>query len=122
MRVIMMPRSKGERMQLVSVHIPKKMLEELDRLVMRGMYPSRNEAIRIAIRDLLSREGSVKVIVNSNSGKSNNTFARVVCENGHVIAFMRAGTPTLMERIKALQIAGLVCPTCHSAKLFIELM
>jgi len=51
-----MPKTKAnEKMVLISVHIPKQMLEELDELVKRGIYPSRSEAIRIAIRDLLLR-------------------------------------------------------------------
>ena len=51
-----MPKTKGEKMVLISVHLPKQMLEELDELVKRGVFPSRSEAIRIAIRDLLLRE------------------------------------------------------------------
>ncbi len=61
--------NKGkEKMVLISVHIPKQMLDELDRLVQEGRFPNRSEAIRVAIRDLLlkerssrSREGSVEV-------------------------------------------------------------
>ena len=52
-----MPKSKAkEKMILISVHVPKQMLEELDELVRKGVFPSRSEAIRIAIRDLLLRE------------------------------------------------------------------
>jgi len=43
-------------MVLISVHIPVQMLQELDSLVKTGAYPSRSEAIRIAIRDLILRE------------------------------------------------------------------
>ena len=51
-----MPKTKAkEKMVLISVHIPKQMLEELDELIAKGVYPSRSEAIRIAIRDLLLR-------------------------------------------------------------------
>jgi len=57
-----------EKMVLISVHIPKQMLDELDKLVQEGRFPNRSEAIRVAIRDLLlkeranrSREGSVEV-------------------------------------------------------------
>ena len=54
-----MPKTKAkEKMALISVHIPKQMLEELDELVSQGVFPSRSEAIRIAIRDLLYRENS----------------------------------------------------------------
>ncbi len=52
-----MPKTKSEeKMILISVHIPKQMLEELDELVKGGLFPSRSEAIRVAIRDLLLRE------------------------------------------------------------------
>ena len=43
-------------MVLISVHIPVQMLEELNELVKRGAFPSRSEAIRVAIRDLILRE------------------------------------------------------------------
>jgi len=52
-----MPRTVSERkMVLVSLHIPVQMLEELDTLVRSGAFPSRSEAIRVAIRDLILRE------------------------------------------------------------------
>ncbi len=41
---------------MISVHIPAQMLQELDSLVKTGAYPSRSEAIRVAIRDLILRE------------------------------------------------------------------
>ena len=56
-----MPKTKAkEKMVLISVHIPKQMLEELDEFVRQGRFPSRSEAIRIAIRDLLYRENGLK--------------------------------------------------------------
>ncbi|RLE57344.1 MAG: CopG family transcriptional regulator [Thermoprotei archaeon] len=53
-----MPRAKSrkEPMVLITFHIPEQMLKELDRLVEEGRYPSRSEAIRVAIRDLLVKE------------------------------------------------------------------
>ena len=48
-----MPRKNTQNMVLISVHVPQQMLKELDELVMRGIFPSRNEAVRAAIRDLL---------------------------------------------------------------------
>lgn len=52
-----MPKNKGqEKMALISVHVPKRMLEELDELVRKGIYPNRSEAIRAAIRELLYKE------------------------------------------------------------------
>ena len=53
-------KEKRENMVLISVHVPKSMLDELDRLVQEGRFPNRSEAIRVAIRDLLIRERSMK--------------------------------------------------------------
>ncbi len=41
---------------LVTVKMSEVYVKGLDELVARGMYPSRSEAIRVAIRDLLRRE------------------------------------------------------------------
>jgi antitoxin ParD1/3/4 len=43
-------------MQLVTVKMSEIYVNGLDKLVEIGMYPSRSEAIRVAIRDLLRRE------------------------------------------------------------------
>ena len=51
-----MPRKIGEDMVLISVHLPMQMVEELNELVRKGVFPSRSEAIRAAVRDLLLRE------------------------------------------------------------------
>jgi len=52
-----MPRTKAkEKMVLLSVHLPKQLLEELDRLVAEGVFPSRSEAIRTAVWELIRRE------------------------------------------------------------------
>lgn len=53
--------SKGKktaRMKLVSMQLPDSWVEELEILVQRGLYPSRSEAIRHAIKDLLDEEMS----------------------------------------------------------------
>ncbi|MHA1973839.1 MAG: ribbon-helix-helix domain-containing protein [Candidatus Hodarchaeales archaeon] len=43
-------------MKLISFKAPNAYLQGLDELVRSGVYSSRSEAIRIAIRDLLKRE------------------------------------------------------------------
>jgi antitoxin ParD1/3/4 len=43
-------------MRLIAVHLPEKIVEDIQRLVDSGLYPNRSEAIRNAIRDLLKRE------------------------------------------------------------------
>ena len=43
-------------MRLIAVHLPEKIVEDIQSLVEKGLYPNRSEAIRNAIRDLLKRE------------------------------------------------------------------
>lgn len=37
-----------KRMELLTIHMPKKYIEILDAMVERGLYPNRSEAIRMA--------------------------------------------------------------------------
>ncbi len=56
-----MPKTKAkEKMVLISVHLPKQLLEELDEMVKQGRFPSRSEAIRVAVRDLIYRENGLR--------------------------------------------------------------
>ena len=43
-------------MKQISMHLPKGLLRDLDFLVGIEMYPSRGEAVRMAVRDLLLSE------------------------------------------------------------------
>jgi Arc/MetJ-type ribon-helix-helix transcriptional regulator len=43
-------------LKLVTVLLPEACIEGLDELVRQKIYPSRSEAIRAAVRDLLKRE------------------------------------------------------------------
>jgi Predicted transcriptional regulators containing the CopG/Arc/MetJ DNA-binding domain len=44
-----------EKMVLISFHVPRSNVEVIDELVRLGLYPSRSEAIRAALRELLSK-------------------------------------------------------------------
>jgi len=56
-----MPKTKAkEKMVLISVHLPKQMLDELDEMVRQGRFPSRSEAIRVAVRELIYRENGLR--------------------------------------------------------------
>ena len=44
-------------MRLITLLIPDPLLKRLDALVKDGKFPSRSEAIRMAIKDLLKGEG-----------------------------------------------------------------
>jgi antitoxin ParD1/3/4 len=55
-----MPKSiNNEKMEMISIHIPKQMLEQLDQMVKLGIYPSRSEAIRAAVREFLKDTAAV---------------------------------------------------------------
>jgi len=43
-------------MRIITVKIPEAFVRELDELVRSGVYPSRSEAIRVALRELLKKE------------------------------------------------------------------
>ncbi len=43
-------------MKLVTVKLPEKLITDVDQLVRAGIYHSRSDAIRAAVRDLLRRE------------------------------------------------------------------
>ena len=43
-------------MKLITLHLPEPYLDALDKLVDDKYYPNRAEAIRVAIRDMLSLE------------------------------------------------------------------
>ena len=60
-------------MRLITVKMSDIYVNGLDRLVELGMYPSRSEAIRVAIRDLLRRElwpAEGSPLVSQSSGDS----------------------------------------------------
>ena len=43
-------------MKLITIYLPEPYLKALDELVAKRYYPHRAEAIRVAIRDLISSE------------------------------------------------------------------
>ena len=43
-------------MRIITVYMPEALIEGLDELVRRRLYPSRGAAIRFAVRDLLKEE------------------------------------------------------------------
>ena len=47
---------RNNRMPVVSVKMTDALIEGLDELVKAGLYRSRSEAMRAAVRDLLRRE------------------------------------------------------------------
>jgi Arc/MetJ-type ribon-helix-helix transcriptional regulator len=50
-----MPKTKAPKgsMVIITIHLPKEVIREIDELVARGKYPSRAELIRVAVRDML---------------------------------------------------------------------
>lgn len=46
----------GMQMRLITLYLPEPYIRALDQLVNEKYYPNRAEAIRVAVRDLLSVE------------------------------------------------------------------
>ena len=47
---------RRSKMRLITLHLPEPYIQALDSLVKQKYYPNRAEAIRTAIRDMLSSE------------------------------------------------------------------
>ena len=47
---------EDEQMKLITLYLPETYIKALDQLVDERFYPNRAEAIRVAIRDLISAE------------------------------------------------------------------
>jgi len=56
-------------MRLISLYVPEPYLKALDQLVNQRYYPNRAEAIRIAIRDLLSVEVWDRIRINNQQSE-----------------------------------------------------
>jgi transcriptional regulator, CopG family len=54
-REVEVRRRAVEKMELISFHLPRVWLEEIDRLVAQGKYETRSEFVREAIRQLLEK-------------------------------------------------------------------
>ncbi len=50
-----MPTPKGEKMVLISVHLPRTWISIIDTLVEKGIFHSRSEAIRTGLYELLEK-------------------------------------------------------------------
>ncbi len=44
------------RMKIISVQLPQGLINAMDQLVKKGVYTSRSEVIREAVRELLKKE------------------------------------------------------------------
>ncbi len=59
-------------MQIVTVNLPSIYIDAIAKLTEQGLFPSRSEAIRVALRDFLKSElGMVESLLdlNENEGK-----------------------------------------------------
>lgn len=68
------------QMKIITINLPEKYLQAIQILNDMGVYPSRSEAIRIALHDFLSKElkmfkdlddESFKMLIRSKSNKNN---------------------------------------------------
>ena len=59
-----------ERFKLVTVKIPESLLEKVDKLVEKGVFATRSEAIRVALKELVERQQYFnKIIEETRTGK-----------------------------------------------------
>jgi len=61
-------------MKLITLYIPEPYIKALDRLVDERYYPNRAEAIRVAIRDLLSVEVWEKISNDQTSQQGSTAY------------------------------------------------
>jgi Arc/MetJ-type ribon-helix-helix transcriptional regulator len=61
-------------MERVTLRIPKQQIEEVERMVETGEYPNRSEAIRSAVREMLSEQDAGK---ERPSEKRKRSWAKV---------------------------------------------
>jgi len=69
-------------MKLVTVKMPDIYVEAIDILVKMGRYASRSEAIRVAVRELLSREAFNNPELCRRLGVCDDTDVKIVRING----------------------------------------
>ena len=58
-RVVNFPRREGDEMVIVTINVPRRHLDLIKKLTDNRVYPSRSEAIRVAIRDWLLTEAKL---------------------------------------------------------------
>lgn len=56
-------------MRLISVNLPEPYLKDLAVLVNCGFFPSRSEAIRVAVRQLLETDAEIKAVIQDMAGR-----------------------------------------------------
>lgn len=61
-------------MKLITLYIPEPYIEALDQLVDQRYYPNRAEAIRVAIRDLLSVEVWERISSDQTSQQGSTVY------------------------------------------------
>ncbi len=83
-------------MQIVTINLPSLYVDGIQRLVETGLFPSRSEAIRTALRDFLKEELNL-VLALSNSSKHPEPEPRSAARPRPTIDMRsnRAGWPTM---------------------------
>lgn len=64
-------------MKRITVLLPEKMIEELDRLVEEGFFPNRIEAIRESIRELLVSHNCWRTEIQGKTYTSSSLIKRI---------------------------------------------
>jgi len=53
-------------MQIITINLPNQYLDGIQKLIERGVYPSRSEAIRTALQDFLPEEFNFKLKIDNS--------------------------------------------------------
>ena len=128
----------------ISFHVPRTYAEKLDELVSQGVYPSRSEAVRDAIAQLLTRVKSqvqllppqIQQTQQQGSGELVRATVRVVRavtgsedDYGDAVIIKCAACGYEMLKLTDHRVARLIkvfktyhakCPRCGSHELFIQ--
>jgi len=109
----------AEETVVISFHVTRWMLEEMDRLVKEGRYPSRAEVVRVAVAELLRKLKMRSDGGGDCPGGDENVTWRVVSDNERVIKsalelaerINRAGIIDREELYAFLEEHGIVGPS-----------
>lgn len=64
-------------MRMTTLFLPERMIKELDFLVEQNFFPNRNEAIHMAIRDLLIKNNRWRTKKKNPTTASNGLLTRI---------------------------------------------
>jgi Arc/MetJ-type ribon-helix-helix transcriptional regulator len=68
-------------MKIITINVPEAFLKQIETLIgEKGLYPSRSELIRVAIREFLIRELDTPTLTNQKIEQKNPIIIENTCE------------------------------------------